>query len=748
MHWIIKKIKNINPVSRVLVLLLLVVIALTIGYSTAADRLSVSDIKAMARTTADIRITGLRVANISNSGQVDHAEFSVDNIMSDISLPDASSSVTYEVWVTNFGNIEMGIVDILNLPNNLDYEFSGYTLDTALCDYSNPTECTLRSVSKFFLTIQYGENGYDGVTTDFSLNFDFDFEEMHYVARIGNQKYTTLNAAVTAVPTDNTETTIVLLKNTIETVIVTAGKNIVLDFPNLVLSGDGLNPVFVLRGSTLKIENGTIFTDSGQAAINVETDGYLIMTGGRIVSYGTKQAVYVDNGGTATISGTASLTAEALVENNNKRGTVQTKSGGTLNILGGTIEAIGTNGIAVSNAGIVNIGTKGDSVSTTSPAINGVNYGLYLSGGVGKIYDGLIKGKTLAIYNENLVIETETNYAILHGTETIDGDTYDTASLAPGVTVTFDPNQGSVSPNKKTVVVGQPVGSLPTPTRTDYRFDGWFTTQNVKVTTSTIVTEATVYTAHWTKLDYVAQVDNDHKYTSVTSAISAAANGGTVYLIKNTSEQVIINAGKTVNLDLQSYTLSNNGAKSVLEILGGNVTLVGGAISTNTTQGAVNVKNGGSFTMTAGTITATGNRQALYVEDGSATISGTAYLTSKAQVESGKMRGTVQTVGTSTLVVLGGTIVSEGRSNDGIAISNEGTTTIGTDDGNISITSPVIQGYKTGVYNSGTMYYYDGIIKARTTLFGGAAPIININTTIVSGSETILGTTYETAILN
>lgn len=740
--------KKINPVSKVLILLFLVVIILTMGYSTAADRLSVEDIKAMVRVTADIRITGLRISDVSNSGLVSNAQFSVDNIMSDISLPNANSTVTYEVAVTNLGNVEMGIVDILNLPSNLDYELSGYTLDTALCDYVDPTQCTLGSVSKFFLTIKYAENGFDGVTTNFSLNYDLDFDEMHYVARIGQQKYTTLNAAVAAVPTNNTQTTIVLLKNTVEDTTITAGKNIVIDFPNLVLSSAGYYPVLYVHGGTLTLNNGTIFTDATQAAINVDDGGELIMTGGRIVSYGTKQALYVDNGGTATISGTAFLTAQALIEGKNRRGTAQTKSGGTLNILGGTIEATGTDGIAVSNAGIVNIGTKGGGVSTTSPAIQGVSYGLYIEGGVANFYDGIIKGQTLAIYNEQLILENEPGYAVLHGTETIGGNTYDTANLAIGVTITLEPNGGTVSKNSITVIAGQAVGSLPTPTRDDYRFDGWYNSQNQLVTSSTIVNASDIYTAHWTFIEYVAQIDNDHKYTTVTKAIAAASNDSTVYLIRNTSEQVIINSNKTVLLDLQSYTLSNNGAKSVLEILGGNVTLVAGTISSNTSQGAVNVKNGGTFAMTGGRINATGTRQAVYVEDGSATISGTAYLTSKAQVESGKIRGTVQTVGTSTLTVLGGTIVSAGRSNDGVAIANAGTTVIGTDDSNVSTSSPVIQGYKRGIYNAGTVYFYDGIIKAHTTLFDGTMVLINQNNTIIYGTETIDGVSYNTAILN
>ena len=43
------------------------------------------------------------------------------------------------------------------------------------------------------------------------------------------------------------------------------------------------------------------------------------------------------------------------------------------------------------------------------------------------------------------------------------------------VDVTFNPNGGSVSPTSKTYVVGQLYGDMPKPTKTNCRFDGWWT---------------------------------------------------------------------------------------------------------------------------------------------------------------------------------------------------------------------------------------------------------------------------------
>ena len=68
--------------------------------------------------------------------------------------------------------------------------------------------------------------------------------------------------------------------------------------------------------------------------------------------------------------------------------------------------------------------------------------------------------------------------------------------------VTFDPNGGSVSTTSKTVTYGSTYGDLPTPTRTGYKFAGWYTAASggSQVTSSTKVTATANHKlyAHWT----------------------------------------------------------------------------------------------------------------------------------------------------------------------------------------------------------------------------------------------------------
>lgn len=119
-------------------------------------------------------------------------------------------------------------------------------------------------------------------------------------------------------------------------------------------------------------------------------------------------------------------------------------------------------------------------------------------------------------------------------------------------TVSFNANEGVVNESSKAVVYGSTYGSLPTPTRDYYTFDGWYTakTGGNKITESSVFNSAeniTLY-AHWTKnptSDWVLEsalpegasiVDQKWTYdlTSKTSSSSSSMSGWTKYDTKRT----------------------------------------------------------------------------------------------------------------------------------------------------------------------------------------------------------------------
>lgn len=91
--------------------------------------------------------------------------------------------------------------------------------------------------------------------------------------------------------------------------------------------------------------------------------------------------------------------------------------------------------------------------------------------------------------------------------ERLDGDvtcevTTESTAAPPTVTkftVTFDADGGSVSPETMETDENGRLTALPTPTRSGYRFDGWFTAAGEKADENTVYTENSTLTAHWTK---------------------------------------------------------------------------------------------------------------------------------------------------------------------------------------------------------------------------------------------------------
>ena len=88
-------------------------------------------------------------------------------------------------------------------------------------------------------------------------------------------------------------------------------------------------------------------------------------------------------------------------------------------------------------------------------------------------------------------------------------------------TVTFDPCGGSVVPESTNVTYDAAWPVLPTPTRTDYRFDGWYKADGSSIVTTGAVklTEDLALSARWTRLFTATFVDEiGHETNSVVVA--------------------------------------------------------------------------------------------------------------------------------------------------------------------------------------------------------------------------------------
>lgn len=107
------------------------------------------------------------------------------------------------------------------------------------------------------------------------------------------------------------------------------------------------------------------------------------------------------------------------------------------------------------------------------------------------------------------VVDTE-NYLKFISGKVIDGFSKDTLKnmLIP-YTLSFDANGGSIADGKDSMAVyyGMPLGALPTPTRANYTFSGWYTQRDggTPVTSESVfsVTEDMTVYAHWSLNTYV-----------------------------------------------------------------------------------------------------------------------------------------------------------------------------------------------------------------------------------------------------
>ena len=98
-----------------------------------------------------------------------------------------------------------------------------------------------------------------------------------------------------------------------------------------------------------------------------------------------------------------------------------------------------------------------------------------------------------ALDEQQISIETKVPYEQTNK-DAIDRDT-------EKYTITFNPNGGDVDEATKKVVMELPIGELPTPTRMEYLFDGWYTEleEGTKIDENTIPDGNLTYYAHWTE---------------------------------------------------------------------------------------------------------------------------------------------------------------------------------------------------------------------------------------------------------
>lgn len=108
-----------------------------------------------------------------------------------------------------------------------------------------------------------------------------------------------------------------------------------------------------------------------------------------------------------------------------------------------------------------------------------------------------------------------------------------------------------------------------------------------------------LYTAQ-VKSDNAAAID-DVQYATLADAVAAANNGDTVTLLKNTVEDVVIPAGKTITLDLNGKKLTNKTGHTITVEQGATLTINGEGTVDNVAHQKTTIYNKGTVTLNGGT---------------------------------------------------------------------------------------------------------------------------------------------------
>ena len=120
-----RRYKNNSKVNILLPLVFLFIVFLSVGYSSLNQELNITS-EAVFRVEEDIRITDIKLVGSAFNGIENYnSSYSKDRIKTGITLNEANSSITYQVTITNTGNVPMN----LSFLDNINYSNGGITYE-------------------------------------------------------------------------------------------------------------------------------------------------------------------------------------------------------------------------------------------------------------------------------------------------------------------------------------------------------------------------------------------------------------------------------------------------------------------------------------------------------------------------------------------------------------------------------------------------------------------------------------------
>lgn len=501
------------------------------------------------------------------------------------------------------------------------------------------------------LTAQANNDGvfsvsFNGNEYTYDSNEGISIADVVYVAKIGETSYGTLQDAFTNAQNGDT---VMLIDNitemkTTDIATVPSGKNITLDLnsKSITVASDFEGRPIVNNGTLIITGNGTIdSTNAGETGYGaVNNYGTLTIENGTFRGnvLGNGSALYVRSGSTAVING-GSFEGTRAVANDGKLtindGTFKTTSCNQIkNSAGEALFAyciVSSNELYFNNGSVtgvqgglaINSGyaeVKNGTFKTTGCEHSSTGqysfYALYIAGEVGQV-EAHISGGTYT---------SVSRAAILCGNDNTGGDGGINAKATAYITGGTFIGGGTGEALKAGTNTGDPTitGGTYSSDVSAYVPDGYAATGE---NGNYIVGKATEQ-----KDEHVAVVEGQY-FKTLETAIDAAKDGGTVTLLKDTTDSVTIPEESTVTLDLNGKTITttdktvnNLGTLTVKDssepstgklISTGSYCIVAGSNSTTTfasgtiesVEGAIitGMSTGATINITGGTLNASDN---------------------------------------------------------------------------------------------------------------------------------------------
>ena len=136
----------------VFVFLTVSILLLTIGFSAYSTSLAI-DGKALVRPLKESRITDVKISKTTNNGVVSYIDYMAYSLVSDITLNNKNSTVTYDVTITNLSSDNLIITKVENQVynnSNIEYVFDNMEI--------NKTKIKPASQYTFKITFKYKTN--------------------------------------------------------------------------------------------------------------------------------------------------------------------------------------------------------------------------------------------------------------------------------------------------------------------------------------------------------------------------------------------------------------------------------------------------------------------------------------------------------------------------------------------------------------------------------------------------------------